>query len=84
MRWDVSNEEGAMQTMLRTFAGSKKASIRSRETFAVTADVAMYMLRPIISRRMSKTVMELKTMDALRGSCMAAVYDMLVVSEYIR
>lgn len=59
-----------------TFAGSKKALIRSSETFAVTANVTMFMLRPIILRRMSKTAMELKTMAALRGSCMTAVYRM--------
>ena len=66
---------------IRTLAGSKNVLTRSKETFAVTADVTRYMLNPIISRRMSNTVMELKTMDALRGSCMAAVYS---VSAWIR
>ena len=74
MRGCVSDDEDAKQ---QTFAGSKKALIRSSETFAVTANVTMFMLKPIILRRMSKTAMELKTIAALRGSCMTAVYRVL-------
>ena len=78
--WDVSGV--TVRMTLQTFAGSKNVLTRSKETFAVTADVTRYMLSPIISRRMSKTVIELKTMEALRDSCMAAVYCASVRSGY--